>query len=228
MAGSLGKTLKRWEVAFRTSWGTDVSRPGRRAVAVLHYHLVDQAWLRLLWRNEARVAPGLWRSNQPGRFRLEELRQRGFRTLLNLRGERRESHFLLEERDAAELGFDLVNIDLHARAANRREALLALFDAFREAERPILMHCKSGADRTGLAAALYLIAFEGRSVAEARRDIGVGYLHLSFTKTGICDHVLDLYEVRLKDGPIGLEDWIRTEYDAEALTRSFAAQRRRA
>ena len=33
MAQSLARTLKRWEVAFRTSWGRDVSTPLGRAVA---------------------------------------------------------------------------------------------------------------------------------------------------------------------------------------------------
>ena len=33
--------------------------------------------------------------------------------------------------------------------------------------------------------------------------------------------MLDLYAARLERGPIGIEDWLRTEYDPEAATTSF-------
>ena len=98
--------------------------------------------------------------------------------------------------------------------------LLKLFETFRTIERPFLMHCKSGADRAGLAAALYMLA-HGASPAEARRQLSWRFLHLRHSSTGILDHVLDIYEARLAQGPIGIEDWVRDEYDRDAATAGW-------
>jgi protein tyrosine/serine phosphatase len=88
------------------------------------------------------------------------------------------------------------------------------------------MHCKSGADRTSLASALYLIHKEGATVAEARAQMSVRYIHFRWTATGILDEVLDAYEERLRQGPIMLRDWIANEYDRDEITRRFTRRRR--
>ena len=87
---------------------------------------------------------------------------------------------------------------------------------------PFLMHCKSGADRTGLVATLYLMVKEGQPVAEARKQLSFRYLHIRRTSTGILDHFFDVYEARNAQAPIAIEEWIKTEYDRDALTESFA------
>ena len=58
-------------------------------------------------------------------------------------------------------------------------------------------------------------------MAQARRHLSLRYLHLRSSRTGILSHILDLYEARLARGPIGIEDWFRTEYDPAAAERSF-------
>jgi protein tyrosine/serine phosphatase len=227
MIERIGKTLKSWEVALRTSWGDDISTPALRRQAKWHFHLFDHAWLRILWTNFDEVAPGVYRSNQPDHARLSRLRDMGIRTIVNLRGTPRQSHYLFEAESCAALGLTMVNLHLNARRAAPRSELLALIDTFRTAEKPLLVHCKSGADRAGLAAAIYLLAIEGRSIAEARRQLGPAYIHLRWSKTGICDHLLDAYEARSEQSPIGFEDWIATEYDPRALEAGFAAKRAR-
>ena len=87
------------------------------------------------------------------------------------------------------------------------------------------MHCKSGADRASLASAIYLIAIEGKSVAEARQMFSIRFIHFKWTKTGILDMFLDMYEERLERGPIAFQDWVAHEYDPEALTQRFAKRR---
>jgi protein tyrosine phosphatase (PTP) superfamily phosphohydrolase (DUF442 family) len=227
MIARLGKRLKSWEVALRTSWGNDISTPALRRQAKWHFHLFDHAWLRILWTNFDEVAPGVYRSNQPDHGRLEKLKAMGIRTIVNLRGTPRQSHYLFEEESCRALGLIMVNLQLHARRAAPRSELLALIETFRTAEKPFLVHCKSGADRAGLAAAIYLLAIEGRSVAEARRQLGPAYIHFRWSQTGICDHLLDAYEARLARGQIGFEDWIATEYDPDELEASFAEKRAR-
>jgi protein tyrosine/serine phosphatase len=121
----------------------------------------------------------------------------------------------------------MVNLHLNARRAAPRSELLALIETFRTAEKPLLVHCKSGADRAGLASAIYLLAIEGRPIGVARRQLGPRYVHFRWSQTGICDHLLDAYEARLARGAIGFEDWIAQEYNPADLEASFAAKRAR-
>jgi hypothetical protein len=67
----------------------------------------------------------------------------------------------------------------------------------------------------------------GDGVEAARRHLGVRYVHLKWSKTGICDHLLDVYAARAAQSPIGIEEWIATEYDPEDLAASFARKRGR-
>ncbi len=207
----------------KRSW--DLTDPRQRRRAWLLYHLTDHALLRLRWSNMAEVAPGVWRSNQPTHARFAALKAMGIRTVLNLRGPGRAPFFLFARESCEALGLTLVTVALQARRAPERRHVLALFEAFRSIERPFLMHCKSGADRAGFASALYVLAHEGATVAEARRHLSFRYLHVRASRTGILDHILDLYEARLVRGPIGVEAWFATEYDAAAAE---AVRRRRA
>ena len=206
----------------REAGGWDLRDPASRRRAMLHYHLVDHAILRHRWTNMDEVAPGVWRSNQPTHQRFVELKARGIRTILNLRGTGEESFHLFERESCEALGLRLVSVALKGRKAPERGQVLRLFEAFRAAEKPFLIHCKSGADRSGFASALYLIAHEGAAVAQARRHLSFRYLHMARGRAGVLGHILDLYEARLERGPIGIEAWFASEYDADAAQAGFA------
>ena len=213
--------IHRWERGLHDRTGRDISTPEARRAARRHYLWFDHGILRVWWTNFDQVAPGVFRSNQPDPKRLERYARMGIRTVLNLRGETPHSPYLFEREAADRLGLTLVDLHLKARQAPPAAALLELIDLFPTLEKPILMHCKSGADRAGLASALYLLTQEGASVAEARKQLSFRYLHVKRSRTGILDHVLDLYEARLAEGPIPFRDWVATEYDPVAATRSF-------
>lgn len=147
----------------------------------------------------------------------------GFRSVLNLRGSGGAAHYLTEVESCEKLGLTLVNVTLHARYAAPREDILTLLEAFRQIEKPFVMHCKSGADRAGFASAIWLLVMEGRPVSEARRMLSFKYVHIRRSKTGVLDHILDVYEARQAETGIGFEEWVRQEYDNEALQREFEA-----
>ncbi|SFB00213.1 Tyrosine phosphatase family protein [Poseidonocella pacifica] len=208
---------------FIRSFGHDLTTPRGRRVARFHYHWIDHAILRYWWTNFAQIAPGVYRSNQPTHARFEVMKELGVKTVLNLRGEERLSHFQFEKESCDKLGLKMVNIRLHARKAKTGERYLEAINAMREIEKPFLIHCKSGADRAGLAAVLYLLAIEKRPIEEARKQLSLGHLHIRWTKTGILDHILDLYEARNEKSPIDIEEWFRTEYNRKAVQKSFDA-----
>lgn len=223
MQKAIAKRLKSWEVALRNSFGKDISTPGERWKAVLHFHLFDHAFLRVFWTNFYPVGDGVYRSNQPDQKRLKRMHDLGIRTVINLRGTSDLAHYKFEKEACKKLGLKLVNVPMHARQAMPRRIILQAIEAMRDAERPVLMHCKSGADRAGLASAIYQLVFDGATPDEALKQLSWKYIHLKHTKTGICGQLIRSYATRNAKDPIGFEDWIRTEYDRDVLTSDFKA-----
>lgn len=227
MFRKLMQKLEQKEQAFRNSFGQDITDPVERRRSQWHLDWLDHGILRRRWHNFAKVAPGVYRSNHPDHRRFKAYADMGIKTVLNLRGQALQPHHLFEVESCAALGLTLVNVQMAARRAPDRRELLELLDAFAAMERPFLMHCKSGADRTGLAAAIYLLLYEKADIATARRQLSFRFVHIRRTSTGILDHFLDTYAARAAQSPIAVDDWIKTEYDRDALTDSFAAKQAR-
>lgn len=223
---SLFKRISAWERDLRAYYNTDLSTPENRRRAHIYNLWFDHAVLRKLWTNFHPVAPGVYRSNQPTHERFVKLKAMGIKSILNLRGAAGAAHYLVEEESCREVGLKLVNVTFHARHAAPAEDILKVIEAFRTIEKPFVMHCKSGADRAGFASAIYLLVIEGRPVAEARRMLAAKYIHFRWTKTGVLDYILNLYEARNAASPIGFEEWVRTEYDYLAVQKEFNAVKR--
>jgi protein tyrosine/serine phosphatase len=224
---SLIARLQQWERNLRSSYNVDLSTPENRRRAQIYYLWFDHAILRTFWTNFSEIAPGVFRSNQPTHRRLAAMRERGIKTVLNLRGASDGVPYLIERDSCRQLGLTLVDCNLQARHAPPRADLQEVIARFRDIEKPFVMHCKSGADRASFASAIYLMVIEGRSVEEARRMMSIRYIHLRWTRTGILDFILDQYAARQAETGVGFEDWIATEYDHMALQRAYEAQRAR-
>ncbi|WP_397543533.1 tyrosine-protein phosphatase [Roseovarius salis] len=223
---NLLKRISDWERDLRAYYNTDLSTPENRRRARIYNLWFDHAILRKVWTNFHPVAPGVYRSNQPTHERFVRLKQMGIRSVLNLRGAAGAAHYLVEEESCRELGLELVNVSFHARHAAPAEDIGKVIEAFRTIGKPFVMHCKSGADRAGFAAAIYLLVIEGRPVAEARRMLSARYIHFRWTRTGVLDYILDLYEERNAASPIAFEDWIATEYDNMQVQTAFNETKR--
>lgn len=210
------------EQALRKSFGHDITDPKERRRSQFHFNWLDHGVLRLLWHNFEEFAPGAFRSNHPNHKRFKAYVAMGIKSVLNLRGVAKQPHYLFEVESCETLGLTLVNSKMSARRAPSVQELTNLIHAFETIEKPFLMHCKSGADRTGLAAVIYLIMFEGKTLDQVREQLSFRFLHIRKTATGILDHFLDVYVARNAQSPIALDEWIKTEYDPAALTQSFA------
>lgn len=224
MLGHYWERLQTAERRVRRSFGRDISTPAARRWAKLHYHLFDHAFLRTFWTNFWPVAPDVWRSNQPTHARFEKYAGMGIKTVVNLRGEDKFSYYLFEAESCAALGLTLVDAKLWARSAAPRKKIVAVIDALRAAQKPLMFHCKSGADRAGFVAAMYQMVFEDMPVQTARKQLGLKFIHLSFTSTGVQDYILDVYEARQSMGEIGFEAWIRTEYLARLMNQGYQSR----
>lgn len=202
----------------------DLTDPDARARALRDVFWHDHGVLRTYWHNFAPVADDAYRSNHPTHARLAAYRDLGIKAVLNLRGSKPTPMYLLEAESCDALGLTMISVPLAARKPAPKDALAALFAAFDDIPRPFLMHCKSGADRAGLASALYVLD-QGGSLETARAQLSLRFLHLKFTRTGVQDHLLDCYAQRLTKGPMTIRDWIAQEYDPDALADSFAQKR---
>lgn len=203
--------LYRWERRWRTHVNVapkDVETWRKARIYMLWF---DHAVLRLFWTNEMRIAPGVIRSNQPTPGRLHRLKRRGVVSVLTLRGAGDKAHFTTERAYCAELGLTLHAIALSDKKAPPKAALQALIETFRSIEKPMLMHCKSGADRAGLASAIYLLAVEGKPLAEARRMLSLRFFHVKWSRAGVLDRVLDRFEADAEGRDF--ETWLEESYD---------------
>ena len=86
---------------------------------------------------------------------------------------------------------------------------------------PAVLHCKSGADRVGFFAALYLLVHEGRPAAEAMEQLSLRYGHFRFAKTGILDAFFERYRAEGEAKGVPFLEWVERSYDPEALERDF-------
>lgn len=184
---------------------------------------VDHAVFRLLWDNFAEVIPGrIYRCNHPTPARLAAAKRRyGIRTLINLRGHRECGSDALSRDAAQRLGLIHIDRSFESRGAPHRDRILSLAEITKTLVEPALIHCKSGADRAGLASGLFILMNGGTS-AEALAQLSWRFGHISRSRTGILDAFFIRYALEA-EGRKPFLDWVCEDYDEMALRRDFTA-----
>ena len=201
----------------------DVNTARGRALAWIDSLFIDHAIFRLGFGNLGVVIPGkLYRTSHPTPPQLRRLTRRfGLTTVINLRGVTGTGSYHLSHDAAGKLGLTTYDLSLESRGAPHRDRILRLFDIWRAMPGPALLHCKSGADRAGLAAGLCIL-FEGGSAADALRQLSWRYGHIKQARTGILDAFFLRYQ-RDGEGRKHFLDWLEQDYDEAALRRDFHA-----
>lgn len=201
----------------------DVNTAQGRALAWVDSLVVDHAMFRLFYGNIAEVIPGkLYRCNHPTPGRLRRLtRQFGLTAVINLRGATQTGSYHLSRDAALKLGLAHHDLSLESRGAPQRERILRLLEIYRAMPGPGLVHCKSGADRAGLAAGLCVL-FEGGTAAAALRQLSFRFGHIKQARTGILDAFFLRYR-RDGEGRKPFLEWLDQDYDEAALRRDFHA-----
>ena len=210
----------RWHRSFEKAIETDAER--KRAKFFMTW--IDHEILRRFWHNHHEIGTGVFRSNHPTEARFRKYAAEGLKTVINLRGADMSPQYQLEKKICADLGLDLFDISMAGTVAPSRVTLLELLDIFENADRPMMMHCKSGADRTGLASALYKLSI-GQSVRSAIQEFSLKYIHLKNGNKGVLQWILLQYEEQGEKNGVTLREWIACDYDADLINRSFRAFR---
>ncbi|MEO1542964.1 MAG: sulfur transferase domain-containing protein [Pseudomonadota bacterium] len=228
---SLAKRAKRAVRGVTMAWrhGLIANAPdwARRrfgpAAGYLDMLLVDHGLLRFAYLNKHRLAHDAWRSAQPAPHQIRAMARQGVRTIINLRGERVCGSYWWERRACEAAGIRLINFPVGSRAAPTRDELYRAKELFETVEYPIVMHCKSGADRAGLMSVLYRHMREGWPIEDAVKELSLKYGHIRQADTGVLDRVFERYLRDSSETPMTFFEWVDTVYDPDEVKATFRA-----
>ncbi|HEX7074440.1 MAG TPA: sulfur transferase domain-containing protein [Hyphomicrobiaceae bacterium] len=185
---------------------------------------VDHGIFRLFYLNRHRLGEQAWRSAQPAPHQIRAMARDGIRTIVNLRGEHPCGSYWLEEEACRRYGIALVNFRVRSRAAPSRSELRGARELFERIEYPMLMHCKSGADRAGLMSVLYRHFREGVPLEIAKKELSLRFGHIRQADTGVLDYFFDRYLQDTAERPMPFLEWVDKVYDPKELKRTFMAK----
>jgi protein tyrosine phosphatase (PTP) superfamily phosphohydrolase (DUF442 family) len=163
-----------------------------------------EAWRVVLGTNIHVIVPGkVYRGAQPTAAGLDALAaDYHIRTVVNLRGPCDPADWFRAEIVATQrLQISQEDICMASGRLPSDQELRKLVDVLDHAEYPVFLHCRRGADRTGMAAAVYMLLETDATLAEARGQLGLRYGHVPVGRTALMDQFLDLYA-----------DWLRAEH----------------
>ena len=123
--------------------------------------------------NLYRIEPDLYRSAQPDGAGFRALAALGVKTVLDLKGGEGDGD------TARGTSLKLLHIPMSAWGLRDDRVLEALRILSDPTNRPLIVHCQHGADRTGALMALYRVVVQGWSKEDAIREMNEGGYHHS-------------------------------------------------
>lgn len=199
-------------------------RAAAKPAQYLDMLFLDHGIFRLGYLNKHRLSDEAWRSAQPAPHQIAALARTGVKTILNLRGDRTCGSYWLEQSACARHGIRLVNYQVRSRAAPSKDEIRGAREVLAQIEYPMLLHCKSGADRAGLMSVLYRHVRLGEPIEQARRELSWRYGHIRQSDTGVLDAFFERYLSDTKERPMPFFEWVERVYDPEDVKSKFVAK----
>ena len=212
---------RRRKEASKVRWNQPITSIFRRIWAWLDMILADHGVFRVIYLNLHRVTPDFWRAAQPTPSQIRDMARRGVKTVVNLRGGHEFGSWPLEREACESKGLELVEFVIRSRGAPDPEQMARAEAFFKGLNYPVMAHCKSGADRAGFMATLFLLLHEKKPVRVAMKQLSWRYGHFRFAKTGILDAFFDRYYEEGESKGIDFTTWAKTIYDPKALELDF-------
>lgn len=163
-----------------------------------------------------------FREGMPGVFRspfareqqmIRRIEHHGIKSVLCLRGGRSARQ---SERATMGGGAAYTAVPISAKSAPSPDALLRLWNVAETAERPIMVHCLAGVDRTGLALAIIALHDTG-DLELAREQLAfIPNGHIAAFGTEAMDQVLD--DFAPYHNVLPFPEWVERIYTADYAT----------
>jgi protein tyrosine/serine phosphatase len=186
--------------------------------------LSDHGFLRYKFSNHYEIGKKMYRENQPSPKRIKEWKKSGIKTNINLRGKSNKGYYLLEKEACEKNAISMIDFRVYSRDVHSIETIVNARKLFSEIEYPAIMHCKSGADRTGFMGVLYKHFYMKEPIEVAISQLSLKYLHIKQGKTGILDFFFSEYLLYSSQKKISFLDWVSNVYDPVELKENFMKQ----
>ena len=123
---------------------------------------VDSKYFKRFYK----ISDSVYRSEQPSKKAFAQLEGKGFKTILNLR------RLKDDNRKARHTNLQLEHLRFKSKELSE-ENLIDALRIIKDAQKPILIHCWHGSDRTGAVIAAYRIIYQNWSKTEAIAELNL-------------------------------------------------------
>ena len=161
-----------------------------------------------------------YRSRQPGAELEETIRSYSLASIANLRGGSESDAFYHREAEVSErLGVEFYDLPMSSSRRPTRREMMLLVSVLDRARTPLLIHCKWGADRTGLMSALYRLVVRGEPPEAAMNEFSLAYSHVPINGPEHLHEPIDEYAAWLRDhglrhDPARFRLWLERDFRA--------------
>jgi protein tyrosine/serine phosphatase len=146
--------------------------------------------------NFHKVTDKLYRGAQPRKDGLKKLASLGVQTILNLRGE--DENTLAEQQEAKALGLKYYALPMGGLSRPTDEQVAQALAIVNDPENgTVFVHCKHGADRTGVIIACYRMTHEQKTAEEVRAE--AEKCGMSWVQFGMKRYISDYYKKLSRD-----------------------------
>jgi len=168
------------------------------------------------------VSPGkCYRSAQLSPCELDEyIRKYGIKSVVSVRGKSDRKPWSRDEADICKKnGCEFYGYPLQSGRMTSPKPLLELIERLETGPYPMLIHCRQGADRTGLASVFYRTLVEKQTVDSALPEqLTWRYAHINWGNAACIDEFFELY--RTTNQGRDLKTWLRESYPQLYLQRN--------
>lgn len=158
----------------------------------VHFYFFDHGWIRAIYDNYFVVDEKLHRSSHPSYSTLKKAASLGITQVISLRHPGKISYQLLEEIWTDRLGLKFISYSMSASDISDPSTYLNILDQINNNRGKTLIHCKSGADRSGLVSALYLLNQSVPQIQKSLRMLNWKFGHFGLGKKAINRKFLNL------------------------------------
>ena len=137
-----------------------------------------------IYGNFHKIDRDVYRSAQLFSFNMPYyLEEYQIKTVLNLRGEKpHQKWYQDEQRITKEHNITLITYKISARKYLDFNHTSQIVNILKNAQKPLLIHCEGGADRTSLVSALYRYAIKHQSKDKAQEELSIIYGHVPLVR----------------------------------------------